>query len=581
MEEREVDYEIPDIESSTNEEDDTGDNSNFGSEINDNLTSSLLTYITIWAITNRIKFSALDELLVILNDHNIKCPKRGRTLLQTNRIPKNIQGNDNYLYYYFSWLPILQKIIQNTYKNSNNFQLSLNIDGLPLFKSSQSSVWPILLSIKKHIIILAMTYGKKPSDLTFLKDSIVDLKTILTEGLDIDDRHINFQLANITCDAPAKAFIKATKMFNAKHGCDRCSSISINVSGTATYRNILFTSRNNCDFRSNLYVEHQKSISPLVDLPIDMITCFNIDYMHCVLLGVTKKLLRIYLNKEKAIKPEYKLSDLQINRINNRLEYIKKSITNDFCRKTRTLNELDRFKATELRQFLLYSGRTALKGILHPEYYNHFLIFNVAISILVSPFLSKDVNLTSYAHKLLEYFIEEGIRLFGVRFAVYNVHSLLHLKEDVLRLGSLDGSSAFKFENYMQVIKKMVRSGKFPLTQISNRLEEYNRHIVVDIIPEQCKAISLKYPNNCYIYNDTFCEIIAFSNNIYTCKVYKSKPYFDLDSFKSDIIGNLTSSKYDFEMNYINASSTFPIHKGILIKSDDSDEYVFSKILHC
>ena len=41
-------------------------------------------------------------------------------------------------------------------------------------------------------------------------------------------------------------------------------------------------------------------------------------------------------------------------------------------------------------------------------------------------------------------------------------------------------------------------------------------------------------------------------------------------------LDNLTSSKHDFEMKYINDFSTFPIHKGILIKSDNVDEYVYN-----
>ena len=56
----------------------------------------------------------------------------------------------------------------------------------------------------------------------------------------------------------------------------------------------------------------------------------------------------------------------------------------------------------------------------------------------------------------------------------------------------------------------MVRSGKCPLTQISNRLEEYNRHIVVDIIPEQCKAISLKYPKIVIFITTHFVKLLHF-----------------------------------------------------------------------
>ena len=49
-----------------------------------------------------------------------------------------------------------------------------------------------------------------------------------------------------------------------------------------------------------------------------------------------------------------------------------------------SLDDIDRYKATELRQLLLHTGKIILKDILHKEYYNHFLVLNTAISILIS-----------------------------------------------------------------------------------------------------------------------------------------------------------------------------------------------------
>ena len=42
------------------------------------------------------------------------------------------------------------------------------------------------------------------------------------------------------------------------------------------------------------YPGHHNYQTPLVCLPINMVKIFNDDYMHTVLLGVTKKLLKIY-----------------------------------------------------------------------------------------------------------------------------------------------------------------------------------------------------------------------------------------------------------------------------------------------
>ena len=53
-------------------------------QIDDIILQSLLSFITIWAVQNRITFSAIDELL---DNHGIKCHRTGRTLLKTNKLP--------------------------------------------------------------------------------------------------------------------------------------------------------------------------------------------------------------------------------------------------------------------------------------------------------------------------------------------------------------------------------------------------------------------------------------------------------------------------------------------------------------
>lgn len=53
-----------------------------------------------------------------------------------------------------------------------------------------------------------------------------------------------------------------------------------------------------------------------------------------------------------------------------------------FVRQPRTLHELDNWKATELRQFILYLGSVLLKDILPQDYYSHFMLFFISINIM-------------------------------------------------------------------------------------------------------------------------------------------------------------------------------------------------------
>jgi len=77
------------------------------------------------------------------------------------------------------------------------------------------------------------------------------------------------------------------------------------------------------------------------------------------------------------------------------------------------------------------------------------------------------------AKKLLKYFVLNAKEHYGETFCVYNVHSLIHIHEDVQYFQtSLHTVSAFQFENYLQTIKRYVRSKHNPVVQIVKRLAE-------------------------------------------------------------------------------------------------------------
>ena len=181
-------------------------------------------------------------------------------------------------------------------------------------------------------------------------------------------------------------------------------------------------------------------------MPIDTISTFIIDY--CALLGVTKKLILLWVSS-KGRQP-YKMSTHQIQRINENIYSIKKTIPlNYFARIPRRLYEVDRWKATEFRLFVLYIGKIVVHNVISDCYRNHFLILNTALCLLLLDNINNPENI-DLAYKLFQYFLIEGIKLYGDVFAVYNVHSVLHLAKDAYIYGSLDIFSVFKFENYLQ-----------------------------------------------------------------------------------------------------------------------------------
>ena len=147
-----------------------------------------------------------------------------------------------------------------------------------------------------------------------------------------------------------------------------------------------------------------------------------------------------------------KIPAYKINELSKILLSFAPYIPSDFARKTRSLDDLPRWKATELRLFRKYIGPVALKPILHEDFYLNFLNFHVATRLLSDSELSRDKEIANYWKTLLTNFVKDSQRLYVRQFVSHDVHNLVHIPEDVLHLGPLESFSAYPFKNYMQII---------------------------------------------------------------------------------------------------------------------------------
>ena len=103
------------------------------------------------------------------------------------------------------------------------------------------------------------------------------------------------------------------------------------------------------------------------------------------MLRSLKRLLLIWIRGPKKTK----MSALEVSVVSERLEKLRSCLPNLFARKPRSLQFIARWKETELRQFLLYTGKIVLKGLLRKELFNYFLTLNIALSIFVCPRLAQ------------------------------------------------------------------------------------------------------------------------------------------------------------------------------------------------
>lgn len=76
----------------------------------------------------------------------------------------------------------------------------------------------------------------------------------------------------------------------------------------------------------------------------------------------------------------------------------------EFASQPRSLADVERWKATEFRQFLLYTGPVVLKDIVSKDLYQHFLAFSISISFMLDQDKERRDSHLEYARQLLEFF---------------------------------------------------------------------------------------------------------------------------------------------------------------------------------
>ncbi|XP_071568774.1 uncharacterized protein [Temnothorax nylanderi] len=208
----------------------TSNNNNFINEKTLN-NESIQPQLVTWALKNKITHVAINELLAILKPKHDELPLDARVLMKTPR-KNTLKIVEPGHYYHFGLNNCIQKLSSFvTLKNLQQIEVYINIDGLPLFKSSNQQLWPILCSLVENhnkVGVVGIYCGeRKPDDANvFLKDFIAEVIDLLTHGIIINREHERFnypfKIKGFICDTPAKAFIKFTKGHTGYYSCRKC-----------------------------------------------------------------------------------------------------------------------------------------------------------------------------------------------------------------------------------------------------------------------------------------------------------------------------------------------------------------------
>lgn len=306
--------------------------------------------------------------------------------------------------------------------------------------------------------------------------------------------------------------------FNSLHGCLKCCTVGHHSTllRTNIFPNTSAIRRTDSGFRKWMYEGHyqpykirengklfkQPIITPLLKLPIDIVEDVIVsDSLHLLHLGVMKKLLLAYRDGHNGLDAA-KWSKDDIKSISKQLDTIRLPL--EIHRSVRSIETVNHWKASECASFLNYIGIILLKQFLKESHFINFSNLFCAVTICSSSYFHRFLPV---AKILFKDFITNYHRQFNS--ATSNIHNLAHVVDEVQRFGALPSISSYPFENHLHQIKKLVRTGRLPLSQIINRLSEkssYNPDLKDKSVPYPSLKNPFKEDNNKY-------SIIQLSKN--------------------------------------------------------------------
>ncbi|KAK3933144.1 putative G-protein coupled receptor 101 [Frankliniella fusca] len=472
-------------------------------EIEQYVIQSLREWGTSGGVLSRTK---IDELLGKLCFVFPNMPKSYKTLLSTAKTA-DILVTEDYKFWYKGIKKNLDQMNLDEYlQKYEEIEIDLNMDGLPLNKSStKMKFWPILgklVGTEDDPFIIAIYCGKKdPADVDlFLGELVLELNELFINGYNFRNRVIRFHVRDFILDAPARSLVKCCIGHTGYGACEKCTVHGVHLLDRINFALVGPDCRQRSDesFRLKEDRLHHSGRSPLELIGVGMVSQFRLDTLHLLYKGVFSRLLDAILTWEGP----WNLDATAIRNVSNLLQEWTSSCPLDFNRKPRALEEWYKYKATELRRFLLYDAVVAFQDELDENVYKLLLLLHSSIYILASAYL-----LPLYSDNAEEYlngFVNYAAQIFGDHFVSYNVHSLTHLVSECRTRGVVEEFSAFPYENALKSIKETLRSGYLPLEQVVKRDSErsYRRDVVLQ---KQENTVQLLGPHD----NDQFSKIIV------------------------------------------------------------------------
>ncbi|XP_049515826.1 uncharacterized protein LOC125947007 [Dermacentor silvarum] len=370
----------------------------------------------------------------------------------------------------------------------DDISFTWNTDGVPLFKSSGQSVWPLLLQVNElpfkervqKLLLFGLWFGSgKPNMNAFLKPYVDTMNRLSSEGISWTTKSGMAKTCRAypgpcTVDTVARCLVMNMTQFNGAHGCAWCEHsgevIAKGKGHTRVYpiEEAAPRLRTQNSFERHVEQAHRrgepscgiKGASVLFFMAFLKFPCsFVVDYMHAVCNGFVRTTTFMWFSHKRQT--EFSLGS-HLGEIDQRLS--QQTPIWETTRLPRSLREMKFWKASEWRDWLLFFSPVVLKGFLPRKYYKNWTMFVALMHFCLQP--SIPLDRIAEVKKLFVRFLKDYQELYGRECMSYNAHILLHMVDHVSQWGPLWGFSAYPFESMNGRLLRLVNGTRYAHAQI-------------------------------------------------------------------------------------------------------------------
>ena len=324
----------------------------------------------------------------------------------------------------------------------------------------------MLTSIKPHqrmrvenMIVAALWYGPNLPDMDIALQPVLKVISELNrDGVSVQKAQSTvFLRPKLLCavfDLPGRSKATKTKQFNGEYGYFYCYDKGEVLHGARIYKPEAEHKLQNstemikwaeiADKTGEVHygVKGKAILAQHIEFP----QCILPDYMHSVLEGIFKQLMKFWFDS----KFHNQLFSLRkfMSQINNLL--LKVTPISEIQRRPQSLESISFYKASEYKAWLIFYVFPILSQFLPLEYTHHLSLLVSSMHIL----LSDEIRVSELAtvHNMLCTFYQAGGDLYTMSIYTANMHSLQHMVPLVKLWGPLWCYSMFGFENVNGII---------------------------------------------------------------------------------------------------------------------------------